>query len=472
MVEGRSHKPVIDDSACRTCNVCVSGCPAEYIPEYRKEEQSLRGALYSGQRAKPCGREKMSLPPCRVACPIDLGTRDYVRLIAERKFLEAVDLIREELPFPGIIGRICHHPCEEACLRAKNLDEGVSLCALKRFVADYEVGKREIPVIEPGARKGALVAVVGGGPSGMACALALRRAGYGVTIFEGSDRLGGMLYWGVPAYRLPRDVIEREVSIVEKAGIEVRYSTMVGKDISLKEMREAFDAVYIGCGAQAGAMVGLEKETAKGVASGVEFLRRANEHRPEPVAGRVLVVGGGNVAVDAALTAKRVGAKEVRLVCLEKRAQMPASEWEVEQCRQEGIKIENGWGPKSIIAEKERVTAVEFKRCTAVFDREGCFNPSYSEGVTKRFDADRVIIAVGQAPQAAFLTELEGLEITEGGWIKADGETFETSLAGIFAGGDIVTGPAMAIEAISAGKRAAVSIDRYLSTCMDKASAG
>ena len=184
-------------------------------------------------------------------------------------------MIREELPFPGVIGRICHHPCEEACLRGEKLDDAVSLCVLKRFVADYEVGKREIPVPVAGNQKGKRVAIIGGGPSGMACALDLRKAGYAVTIFESHDRLGGMLYWGVPAYRLPKQVLEREVSLVEKAGVEVRYSTAVGKEISLKQIYDTYDAVYIACGAQRGAKLAVQNEDAKGVIGGVEFLRQA-----------------------------------------------------------------------------------------------------------------------------------------------------------------------------------------------------
>ncbi len=460
MVEGRTHKPVIESDACRTCKACVRGCPAELIPEYRSEVQSVRGALYSGQTAKAARGEKSGLAPCQEACPVDLQTRYYTRLIAEGKYLEALDVIREELPFPGVIGRICHHPCEKACLRGERIDDAVSLCALKRFVADYEVTRREIPVPPIGERKHEKVAVIGGGPSGMACALDLRKAGYAVTLFEGRDRLGGMLYSGVPAYRLSKEVLEREVSIVEKAGIEVRYKTIVGRDISLKQLCEKYDALYIACGAQQGAKLGIENEDAAGVIGGVEFLE---QRRPVELGKRVIVVGGGNVAVDAARTATRLGAKEVRIVCLEKQKEMPAGAQEIEEAREEGVKILARWGAKRIITREGRAAAIELMRCVSVFDREGRFNPSYNQEITKTLNADTVIVAIGQAPDSAFLGELEGLELAQGGWIKTNPETLETGVPGVFAGGDVVAGPAMAIDAIADGKQAARSIDRYLS---------
>lgn len=462
MVEGRTHKPVVTRGICEVCNVCVHGCPAEAIPEFRREMESLRGAVYGGKKGRVAGKEKAGLPPCQEACPVDLKTSEYVHLISEGKFLEALDVIREELPFPGVIGRICHHPCQYSCVRQEAVDEAVSLCDLKRFVADYEVGRRETPVPAVGEDKGKKVAIVGGGPSGMACGLELRKAGYGVTIFEAGDRLGGMLCWGVPAFRLPRDVLEREVRLVERAGIEVRYDTRLGRDVSINDLRERFDAVYVGCGAEHGAKLGIENEDAAGVLTGVEFLKIANEGRQIEMGEKVVVVGGGNVAVDTALTAKRLGAREVRMICLEKPKEMPANQEEIEQAREEGVKISNGWGPKRIIAGKKQVAGVEFKRCKTVFDAEGRFSPVYNEKITKAFAADTVITAIGQAPAIEFLKDVEGLDLNAGGWIKADPETMETSVPGIFAGGDIVTGPGMAINAIADGKRAATGIARYL----------
>lgn len=479
MVEGRTHRPVIAGDLCETCSVCIRGCPAEIIPEYRKEKTSLRGALYSGPIIAARPKTEPILAPCQEACPLHQKTRDYVRLIAQGRFLDALDLIREELPFPGIIGRICHNPCEEACVRGEKLDEPVSLCALKRFVADYEVGRRDIPAPGMEEQKGKNVAIIGGGPSGMTCAFDLRRAGYGVTLFDAYDRLGGMLYAGVPAYRLPRNVLEREVSVIEKAGVEVRCGVRVGSDISLREIHGAFDAVYIACGAQKGARLGLENEDMAGVLGGVEFLKavakgvqhpRFNEAPDSrfPVSGlglagkNVLVIGGGNVAVDAALTAKRLGAGRVGMVCLEKRGEMPAGKWEREQILEEGIKTFTSWGPKAINVANGNVTSIECKKCVSVFDRQGRFNPVYHERTTKLFGADVVIVAIGQSPDPDFLKSFDELERTEGGWVKADPLTLETNIPGIFAGGDIVSGPRMAIDAIADGKKAALSIGRYL----------
>ncbi len=463
MVEGRTHKPVIGTDLCESCSVCVRGCPAEMIPEYRKETKSLRGALYREDATPLREEKKTALPPCRNACPVGMETREYARLISQGRFLEALDVIREDLPFPGIIGRICHHPCEGACLRQR-LDEPVSLCALKRFVADYEVGRREMPAPVIGKDKGKKVAVIGGGPAGMTCSLDLRRMGYAVTLFEARSTLGGMLYYGVPPYRLPRDVLERESSLVAKAGVEFRFNTKVGEDITMKEIYAAFDAVFVGCGAEEGTRLGIPGEDAQGVVTGVAFLRQANSSEPPEAGERTLVIGGGNVAVDAALTAKRLGAREVRMVCLEKRHHMPAGAWEREQAREEGIRVNASLGPKRIIMGNGKVTGIEFARCTSVFDREGRFSPTFKENATRIFAADMVIVAIGQSPEVAFLKDLDGLQLSEGGWVKTDPGTLETTLPGVFAGGDIITGPRMAINAVADGKKAAVSIDRYLSS--------
>ena len=319
------------------------------------------------------------------------------------------------------------------------MDDCVSLCALKRFVADFEVGKREIPVPRAGTRKDRRVAVIGGGPSGMTCALYLRKAGYGVTIFESRDRLGGMLSFAVPAFRLPRHVLEREVSVVEKAGVEVRYRTKVGRDVSLKEIYETFDAVYIGCGSQQGSPLGLVHEDAAEVVSGIDFLSRTNEGRPAHVGKRVVVIGGGNVAVDAAMTARRLGAREVRIVCLEKREEMAAGKEEVDQAVAEGVKVLPAWAPQKILIDEGRAKGIELVRCTSVFDGAGKFSPAYHRKVTRIVRADMVIVAVGQAPDITFAGDLPGLEPTSEGRVKSDPATLRTTLPGVFAGGDVAS---------------------------------
>jgi heterodisulfide reductase subunit A-like polyferredoxin len=448
---------------CTSCGLCAPYCPLEVPADYN-EGLSRRSAAYINfpQAIPSTYSIDREIPPCVNRCPINLNARDYVGLVAQGRFLDALDVIREKLPFPGTIGRICNHPCEDACLRGEKVDQPLAICALKRFVADYETGRREMPVPEIGTDRGKKVAVIGGGPSGMACAIDLRKAGYGVTMFEAQDKLGGMLYWGIPAYRLPKDVLERETSIIERLGIEVRYNTRVGKDISLAEVRKDFDALYIGCGAQGGRKIGLANEDAAGVMTGVEFLRLSNKQHPLDVHGKVIVVGGGNVAVDVALTARRLGKAEVHMVCLEKWDEMPASAWEVEQSLEEGIKIHTSWGPRQIKLEDGKVRGVEFKRCTAVFDELGRFNPTYNDGVRKTYDADMVILAIGQSTETEFLKDLPEVELLRGGWIKADPLSLQTGLPGVFAGGDLVTGPKMAIDAVSQGQEAAESIKRYL----------
>jgi heterodisulfide reductase subunit A-like polyferredoxin len=448
---------------CTSCGLCAPYCPLEVPAEYN-EGLSRRSAAYINfPQAIPATYSiDREIPPCVNRCPVNLNARDYVGLIAQGKYLESLDVIRERLPFPGIIGRICNHPCENVCLRGEKVDQPIAICALKRFVADYEVGRREMPVPEIEPDKGKKVAIVGGGPSGMTAAINLRRAGYGVTLFEAQDKLGGMLYWGIPAYRLPKDVLERETSIIDLLGIDVRYNTTVGKDISLKDIQTEYDAIYIGVGAQGGRTLGLENEDSTGVLSGVEFLRLANKKQPVEVKGRVLVVGGGNVAVDVALTARRLGASEVHMVCLEKREEMPASAWEVEQALEEGVKIHPSWGPKGIRLENGGISGVDFQRCSEVFDEEGRFNPRFDECILKSFDADMVILAIGQSPETEFAREIMELNIARTGWIQADSISLATSVPGIFAGGDVVTGPKTAIEAISQGLEAAESIKRYL----------
>ena len=448
---------------CTSCGLCAPQCPLEVPADYN-EDLSRRSAAYINfpQAIPSTYMIDREIAPCVNRCPVNLNARDYVGLIAQGKYLEALDVIRDRLPFPGVIGRICNHPCEDVCIRGEKVDQPIAICALKRFVADYEVGKREIPVPQAGADRGKRVAIVGGGPSGMACALDLRKAGFEVVIFEASDKLGGMLYWGIPAYRLPKDMLERETALVEKAGVEVRYNTRVGKDISLKQLYETFDAVYIGCGAQGGRKLGIEGEDARGVMTGIEFLRLSNEKKPIQLGKRVVVVGGGNVAVDVALTAKRLGATDVHMVCLERWEEMPASKSELEQTLQEGIKIHTAWGPSIIRAADGSVKGIEFKRCTNVFDEFGRFSPCYDARVARAFSAETVILAIGQSPETDFVRDLDKFEPFRGGWIKADSCTLETSVPGIFAGGDIVTGPKMAIDAIDQGQKAAESIKRYL----------
>ena len=448
---------------CTSCSLCAPQCPLDLSNDYNEGLSRRTGAYINFPQAIPStymiDRE---IAPCVNRCPVNLNARDYVGLIAEGRFLEALDLIRERLPFPGVIGRICAHPCEEECLRGRKVDQPIAICALKRFVADFEEGKRDIPVPPVGPDKGKKVGIIGGGPAGLECALELRKAGYGVTIYEAHDRLGGMLYVGIPAYRLPKEDLARETAIVEKMGIEVKYNTKVGKDISAKEIYDTHDAVFIGVGAHAGRSLGVENEDAAGVIGGLDFLRGVVKNEPVKIGETVFVIGGGNVAIDVALTARRSGAKEVHMVCLEKWDEMPAHKWEVDQAVEEGVKVHTSWGPKRIETKDGAVKGIEFRRCTTVFDEMRRFSPSFDETTTISYDADTVMLAIGQAMDTSFLKDVPGLEILRDGRIKADSVTLQTTAESVFAGGDVVTGPKMAIDAIAQGKEAAESIIRYL----------
>ena len=448
---------------CTSCALCAPACPLEVGSDYNVGMSQRSAAFINFPQAIPStymiDRE---IAPCVDRCPINLNARDYVGLIAEGRFLEALDIIRERLPFPSIIGRICAHPCEEECLRGRKVDQPIAICALKRFVADYEVGKREIPIPGVGPDKGKSVAIVGGGPAGLTCAIEVRKAGYKVTIFEAYDKLGGMLYVGIPPYRLPKDELAREVAIVEKMGIEIRLNTKVGRDISIKDIQNSFDAAFIAVGAHLGRSLGLANEDAQGVLSGLDFLKSVIIGSPVEVGKRVFIIGGGNVAIDVALTARRLGAREVHVVCLEKWDEIPAHKWEIGQAVEEGIIFHPSWGPLRFDVSHGHIKGIEFKRCTSVFDEYGRFNPQYDEETTIYHEADTAIIAIGQAMDTAFLSELDDLEVFHDGRIKADPVTGETTVKGIFSGGDVVTGPKMAIDAIAQGKDAAESIIRYL----------
>ena len=460
----RRPRRVLPDR-CTSCALCAPNCPLEVSNDYN-EGMSRRSAAYINfpQAIPSTYMIDREIAPCVNECPVNLNARDYVGLIAEGKFLEALDLIRERLPFPGIIGRICAHPCEEVCLRGRKVEQPIAICALKRFVADYEKGKREIPIPEIAFDRGKKVAIIGGGPAGLACAIELKKAGYRITIFEAHDKLGGMLYLGIPAYRLPKEELAREVSIVEKMDIEVKYNTRVGKDISIKEIFDSFDAAFFAVGAHGSRSLGIKNENAEGVLGGIDFLRAVNKNEPVQIGKTTMVIGGGNVAIDVALTAKRIGASEVHMACLETWEEMPAHTWEVNQAIEEGVKIHTSWGPKGILADNGKVRGIEFKRCTAVFDEKGRFNPCYDDGTTISFDADTVILAIGQAMDTDFLKDTEGMELKllPNGRIKVDSVTLETSIQGVFAGGDVATGPKLAIDAIHQGQEAAESIKRFL----------
>ena len=416
------------------------------------------------QRCAGATCDSMVISACQHACPAGIDVPNYVAAIASGKYEKAVDIIRERNPFPAVCGRICIHPCEFKCRRGE-LDEPVAIRSLKRFASDWyfeHIGRAEEPFPVKREQK---VAVVGAGPSGLTCAYFLAKSGYRVTVFEAQPVAGGMLGITVPEFRLPREVIQEEVDYIESCGVEIRYDSPIDAYHTVNDlMREGYDAVFIAAGAQASKRIGVpgEEEGLDGLHYGLEFLSQAKTDRKIAVEGKVVVIGGGNVAIDVARTALRVGAEDVQLFCLEPRDEMLAWEKEVREAIDEGIVINPSWGPRQIIHKDGRVAGIEFVKCISVFDEEGRFNPIFDDEFTQAVETHNIIISIGQAPDMSFLTKDGQLERALWGALVVDENTLSTNIPGIFAGGDFTTGPTYVIRAIASGRRAAIAIERYL----------
>ena len=435
----------IDYNRCKTCGSCIDFCPITAI--------SMVDDVVTVSEM-PCKS------PCRDECPIHMNIPGYLYYISEGNFKEAYKVIRETNPLPAICGRVCHHPCEEACNRSL-IDQPLAIASLKRFVSDQiDIEKLETPQIEGNGKK---VAIVGSGPAGLAAAHDLALLGYEVTIFEELPESGGMLRVGIPDYRLPKHIVREEINYIERLGVKIKTNSKVGEQIQLNDLRKSYQAIFVATGAHKEMMLGIPGEQLQGVIRGFNFLRAINMGDKVEIGKRVVIIGGGNIAIDVALSALRLGAKEVEIFCLEKKEEMPAHEWGIENAIKEGIKINYRWGPKYIEGKNGRLTGVSFKRCTMVFDVDGRFNPSYDERETTATSADSVIVAIGQVADLSFLGEESSLTTFKDIAIKADNFTLETNLTGVFAGGDAVKGPSSVVDAIADGKRAACSIFRYLS---------
>jgi len=399
--------------------------------------------------------------PCQAACPAHIDIPTFITLIGQGRFEDATDVILKDMPFPWTCGLICPHPCEDACLRGE-MDEPINIQLMKAYTAKMSMrrqGYRRPPISE---RRSEKVAIMGGGPSGLSAAYFLALKGYTVTLFEKLPAAGGMLRYGIPAYRLPRDILDREIEAIKDLGVEIKTNVTFGKEITLKSLEgHGFKAFYIATGLQNSRQLALEGETLEGVLKGMDFLRACAAKAFPKLGKRVIVVGGGNAAIDAARTARRLGSEDVQMLCLERREEMPAWEQEIHEALAEGITIHNSWGPERFVGKKGKFEAAVFKRCISVFDELGNFRPQYDESVLKTFEADHIILSVGQEADLAFAKQ-EKIEMDPRGQIRADIVTGETRLPGVFSGGDVVYGPGIAIDAIAAGKRAAVSIDCYL----------
>jgi len=480
--------------ACEQCGCCSSACPMTGVEEFnirrvlRHIELGLTDEVTDSplpwlcttcgrcEDACPNGIEILDIvrilrrispaqwvpeaPACVLACPANIDIPRYVKLIGEGKVNEAYAVIRESVPFPGILGRVCTRPCEAACRRGDVFNQPVAICALKRYAADNaERAVAKAPDVA--ADTGHKVAIVGAGPAGLTAAFYLRKRGHEVTVFEERSEPGGMMRFGIPDYRLPRDMVEGEIKEVLDTGIELNTGKKLGRDFDLKGLKDhGFEAVFVAIGAQLSRRIDIDGAALDDVYWGVDFLYEVNGGKEISLKDRVIVIGGGNVAIDVALTASRLGAKKVTLACLEAREEMPANQWEIEEAIEEGVKIMPSWGPKRILEAGGKVSGVELVRCTSVFDAEGNFAPTFAD-ITEVVEVDQVILAIGQAPDFSCISDEDAL-MAEKGLLAVDRDTQGTEIPWVFAGGDMVSVPGTIVDAIAAGKRAAHSIDKAL----------
>ncbi|MEG2290294.1 MAG: FAD-dependent oxidoreductase [Clostridium sp.] len=469
----------VDKDKCVACGECVQVCPVNALKlgqklctktpiEQKKRVDFAHNTEWGEDKWNVdhrINRENVvetGTSPCKTNCPAHISVQGYIKLASQGRYKEALELIKNENPFPAVCGRICPRKCESACTRGE-IDEAVAVDEIKKFIAEQDLNKdiRYVPKLRH--EYGKKIAIIGAGPSGLSCAFYLALDGYKVTVFEKQKVLGGMLTLGIPSYRLEKDVINAEIDILRELGVEFRTSVEVGKDVSLKELRgQGYEAFYLAIGAQAGRNLGIANEDAEGVVTGVDFLREVNLGNDIKLEGNTIVIGGGNVAIDVARTATRVGASTVDMFCLESREEMPALEEEIEEALAEDIRVNNSWGPKSIVTENGHVVGVEFKKCISVFDENGRFNPVFDENETKIVEANHVLISVGQGMDWGNLLEASKIELNPNKTIKADSFTLQTGELDVFAGGDALTGPKFAIDAIALGKEGAISIHRYV----------
>ena len=472
----------IDEEKCVACGQCVEHCPGKALklgqklctkealppePEYKKisDKGWTKDDWDIDYRTNREQVTSTGTAPCKAACPAHIAVQGYLRLAAQGKYRDALELIKKENPFPAVCGRICNHACETACTRA-TVDEAVAIDEVKRFIADQDLdaATRYIPPVSSPQEYTypEKIAIIGAGPAGMTCAFFLAERGYKPVVFDKNKTPGGMLMHGIPSFRLEKDVVEAEIQVLREMGVEFRCGVEVGKDVTIPELRQqGFKGFYLAIGAQGGRGVGVPGEDAQGVQVGVTFLTEVNQDESIRLTGRTVVIGGGNVAVDVARTAVRVCDSSISLFCLEGREEMPAAQDEVEAAEAEDIAINCGWGPKEICKDENgKVKAVVFKKCVRVYNEEGRFAPEYDEEQLMRVECENVLLSVGQSIQWGKLLEGTKVELNPNGTVKADPFTYQTADADIFAGGDVYTGPKFAIDAIAAGKQAAISLHR------------
>jgi NADPH-dependent glutamate synthase beta subunit-like oxidoreductase len=402
------------------------------------------------------GGLRFAEPPCQSACPGHVIISTYLSQIREGKLLEAARFLLQNNPIPSITGRVCPHFCEQSCNRG-NFDESLSIRDIERFIGDYILDRANEVIEKPLEDTRKKIAIIGSGPAGLAAAYYLRLAGHRVTVFDRMEEAGGLLRYVIPSYRLPKDIVRRTVKMLENIGIEFRLKVDIGKDTTLGKLRKDYNAVFIGAGLWNPVSIGLDGE--ESTVFGLEFLANVQKGIKKALGKKVLVIGGGNAAIDVAISSLRLGAEEATMACLEKREEMPALPWEIEQAEEEKIKIMPSWGPHKVLKSRGKVVGMELHRCTSVYDKSGRFAPTYDENVKTTVGADVIVMAVGYAADLKFA---EGVVNTSRGLIVTDHETQATNVRGVFAGGAVSHGAATVIEAIADGKRAAAAINAYL----------
>lgn len=476
----------VEKANCVACGKCVEFCPAGAVKLGQKlcdkegcEVIYPRIPLPSEQ---PWGEHMWShnyrdvnrincydtgTAPCKTACPAHIAVQGYLKLAKEGRYDDALALIKKDNPLPAVCGHVCNRRCEDACTRG-TVDEAVAIDEVKRFLAERDLNaetryipKKTIPSLKDGFDE--KIAIIGAGPAGLSCAYYLALTGYKPTIFEKNEEPGGMLRYGIPSYKLEKDLLAAEIDVIRELGVEIRCGVEIGKDITIEELREqGYKGFYVAIGCQRGRKPGITGENAKGTYAAVDFLREAGAKESFALEGDVVVVGGGNVAIDAARISSRCVDAKISMFCLEQRENMPASKEEIAEALEEGIELNCGWGPKEVLEEDGKVAGVVLKKCIRVLDEQGRFSPEYDEEQTVTIPCKHVIFSVGQAIEWGNMLDNLDLKRRPNGGALADKLTYQTSEPDIFVGGDVYTGPRFAIDAIAAGREGAISLHRYV----------